>query len=111
MIKGKAILVIKSLDSKYVPFDVHPFIQSCSGNDEELDIAFEHFQLLDTNSLPLPNAAYNLSVGETLRVKVVYEFQFFQFYDGECDVDLIYHKEKVLRKQKARKIYRTDKRQ
>ena len=61
--------------------------------------ALETFQLLETDTLPLPNATYKLSVGQTVRVSVVYQIDFSQDYYGESDVELWYHKEKVLRKQ------------
>ena len=98
-IKGKALLVITRLDSEYVPFEVNAYIQSCNGGEIHEDSALETFQLLETDTLPLPNAAYKLSVGQTVRVYVVYQIDFSEDYFGESDVDMWYHKEKVLRKQ------------
>lgn len=105
MIKGKALLVITKLDSKYVPFDVQVYIQSCNGNEMHSDIAYENFMLLETNTLPLPNIAYQLEIGETARVSVVYEFVFTCDYFGEHDVDIMYHKERTLRIQYPRNHY------
>tara|TARA_B100000929_G_C15441925_1_gene398288 strand:- start:336 stop:725 length:390 start_codon:yes stop_codon:yes gene_type:complete len=106
-IKGKALLVITKLDSKYVPFEVNAYIQSCNGDEICEDSALETFQLLETDTLPLPNAAYKLSVGQTVRVSVVYQIEFSQDYFGESDVDMWYHKEKVLRKQFPKERYLT----
>lgn len=105
MITGKALLVIEALDCEYVPFQVYPYLQSCNGGEEYSDVALENFQLLDTATLSLPDAAYKMSVGEVIRVSVVYEFTFSCDYYGEYDVDLLYNKQRVLRKQKAKPRY------
>lgn len=105
MITGKALLVIEALGGEHVPFQVYPYLQSCNGGEICYDVAFENFQLLDTDTLPLPDAAYNMSVGDVIRVSVVYEFTFSCDYYGEYDVDLQYKKQRVLRKQKARPRY------
>ena len=81
-IKGKALLVITRLDSELVPFDVYPFIQSCNGNSVAGEIITEYFNLLDTGTLSLPDAAYKLNVGETVRVSVVFQFDFHVDYYG-----------------------------
>lgn len=97
MIKGKALLIIEKLDSKWVPFDVVAYIQSCSCDDPYA--VQDAFEPLSTNTLPLPRAAYKLKTGGKLWVSVVYEFNYHQDYWGEWDVDLQYHKESVLKKR------------
>ena len=102
-ISGKALLVIERLDSKWVKFRVHPFIQSCSGGDDGRDCVQGDFSCCDTDSLPLPNAAYKMQPGDVIRVAVTYEFTYTCDYWGEWDVDLTYRKQRVLRRQPARK--------
>ena len=97
MLKGKALLIIEKLDSKWVPFNVVAYIQSCSCNDSS--VAQEDFALLNTGTLPLPNAAYKLKTGEKLWVNVVYEFNYHQDYWGEWDVNLEYLKERIIKKR------------
>lgn len=58
--------------------------------------------LLKTNSLPVPSAAYKLKVGEKIWVSVVYEFRYYQDYCGNWDVELIYRKERVLKRRRLR---------
>ena len=104
-IRGKALLVIERLDSKWVPFDVTPFIQSCSDpRPEGRDCVKEDFQMC-SSVLPLPSIAHKLKVGEVARVSVVYEFEYTTDYWGESDVYLTYHKERVLRRHRARERY------
>lgn len=108
-IKGKALLVITRLHEadRQPRYDVHAFIQSCSGSWEHRDAAQEEFQHLHYDVLPLPAPAYRLVPGETLRVHVVFEFSYSQDYYGEADVDLDYHKTRVLRRQKPHTRYST----
>jgi len=105
-IKGKALLVITATGSKWVPFDVCAFIQSCSGTPVHRYVAQEDFTLLETDTLSLPAAAYKLKTGETARIKVVFLFECITDYWGESDIHLDYLKERVLRKQKAPNRYR-----
>lgn len=95
MIKGKALLIIEKLDSKYVPFDVTAYVQSCS--DPEYDPR-EDFSFLETDTFPLPKAAYKLDVGDRLWVSVVYRLEWRTDYWGETDGELYYLKERVLKR-------------
>lgn len=61
--------------------------------------------MLTTDTLPCPDAAYKLKVGESVTVSVVYEFTYSQSYEGEWDVDLCYHKQRVLKRTRARRRY------
>jgi hypothetical protein len=97
MIKGKALLIIERLDSAWVPFDVVAYIQSCS-IDDSCPVQ-DNFECLNTDTLPLPRAAYKLKTGDKIWISVVYEFNYHQDYWGELDVDLEYHKERVLKKR------------
>jgi hypothetical protein len=102
--KGKALLVLTRTDSKLVPFDLRCYVQS--GNDWNGGwFADEDFQLLTTDSLPCPDAAYGLREGESVTVSVVYEFSYHQSYEGEWDVDLCYHKQRVLKRTRAPRRY------
>jgi hypothetical protein len=96
---GKAVLVIDRLDSKYVPFSVQACIESCSGGDR--DYVTNDFECLDTQSLPVPDAARKLKVGQRVVVRVVYEITYTRDYWGEYDVELEYLKQKVIRRYKA----------
>ena len=99
MIKGKALLIIEKLDSKHVPFDVTAYVQSCS--DPEYDPR-EDFSLLETDTFPLPKAAYKLNVGDRLWVSVVYRLKWHTDYWGETDGELYYLKERVRKRKVAR---------
>lgn len=90
MIKGKALIIIEKLDSIHVPFDVTVYEQSSSGT-------YSH---LETDTLPVPSASYKLKVGEKIWVSVVYEFIYYQDYWGEWDIELVYHKERVLKRRR-----------
>jgi hypothetical protein len=101
-LKGKALLIIERTDSEYVPFDVNAII--LTGHSlEGKDAARDDFDLLSTKSLPLPNAAYKLRVGDKIWVNVVYEFFYHQDYFGEWDVDLTYNKQRVIKRKLHRK--------
>lgn len=105
---GKALLVITRLHSDNGNhFDVHAFIQSSSGGWEHRDAAQEEFQHLEYDVLPLPNPAYRLKVGETMRIAVSYNFSYYRYYDGEVDVDLEYSKVRVRRHQRPKERYRS----
>lgn len=102
MIKGKALLVIDKLDSKYVPWEVQVYIQSCSHEDAYW--INDDFSLLETDALPLPDAAYKMNVGDRIRVAVTYEFHYIRG-DGwttDDDIELHYTKQRVLRRQPYR---------
>lgn len=105
-IKGKALLVITRLSDhgESNHFEVSAYIQSCSGGWMQWDCAQEDFQHLEYDVLPLPNAAYKLAPGHTVRVAVTFCFSHYT-YDGEGDVDLDYFKQRVLRHQQPRKYY------
>lgn len=104
--KGKALLVITKRDSRGLPFDVRCYIQSCSGNFEHRDCAQEDFQLLEADALPAPDAAYKLREGESVTVSVVFEFDYHRdAYTGEWDVELWYHKQRVLKRTRAPRHY------
>lgn len=104
---GKALLVITRMHSEIWPdrftFEVTPYIQSCSGNEWAREAAKQDFTLLNYDILSAPRAAYKLKVGDKIRVHVVYEFAYTRDYWGEDDVELVYHKEKVLRRQPLKK--------
>lgn len=103
---GKALLVITRLHSDSGNhFDVHAFIQSSSGGWEHRDAAQEEFQHLEYDVLPLPNPAYRLKVGETMRIAVTYAFTYYHYGDGEVDVDLEYEKVRVRRHQRPKERY------
>lgn len=103
---GKALLVITRRDSRDgFQFDVHAFIQSCSGGWEHRDAAQEEFYHLEYDVLPAPPPAYRLKVGETMRIAVTYTFTYYHYDDGEVDVDLEYEKVRVRRHQRPRGRY------
>ena len=108
-IYGKALLVITRLheEGESRHFDVHSFIQSCSGREEHRDEANDNFQHLEYDVLPLPGPAYKLAPGETLRVSVGFEFSYYQCgeYGEEVDVDLDYRAVRVRRRQKPQMRY------
>ena len=108
MIKGKALLVITRLheDGEDPRFEVSPFIQACSGDWENRDAANDEFQHLTYDVLPVPNQARRIRPGETIRLSVVFEFHYYRYDDGECDVDLEYSKVQTRRIQRPRKFYR-----
>lgn len=92
-ITGKALLTITREDSKWVPFYVRVDILECSSDEYE---PYEDFDLLSTDTLPCPDAAYDLKVGETVNVLVEYSFLWTKDYFGEVDVDLEYTDQKVV---------------
>jgi len=100
LIKGKALLIIEKLDSTHVPFDVTAYVQSCS--DPEYDPR-EDFGFMETDTFPLPKAAYKLNVGDRLWVSVVYRLEWHTDYWGETDGELYLLKERVLKRRIARR--------
>jgi len=95
VVKGIATLRITREDSKWVPFYVEIDIDSC---DSDLYEPSEEFQLLETDTLPCPDAAYKLEVGESVTVEVGYEFTFTQDpMTLEWDCDLEYTSQKVVK--------------
>lgn len=105
-IRGKALLVITRRHSESGNhFDVHAFIQASSGGWEHRDAAQEEFQHLEYDVLPLPNPAYRLEVGETMRIAVTFTFSYHRYSDGEVHVDLDYDKVRVRRHQRPRVRY------
>lgn len=99
MIKGKALLIIEKLYSKYAPFDVKAYVQSCSCPEYDMR---EDFSLMETDTFPLPKAAYKLNVGGRLWVSVVYQIKWHTDYWGETDAELYLLKERVLKRRIAR---------
>ena len=99
MIKGKALIVVERLDSKYVPFDVSVHVQSCS--EEEYSVE-DDFECLSTDTLPCPDAAYKLKVGEKVWVSVVYVIEHHVDYWGEWDTELYYTKQRVLKRRRIK---------
>lgn len=106
MIKGKALLVIERTDSEYCPFHVDVFIQSTSHEDpyEGRVIMEQEFEYLAYKSgrHAVPAAAKKLKEGERIRLYVVYECRWHKDHDGEYDSEIFYHKERVLRRQRAK---------
>lgn len=108
-VTGKALLVITRLheDGASAHYEVHAFIQSCSHADWSYrDAVIDEFQHCEWDLHPLPNAAYKLAQGETIRVAVVYDIFWprYSFYD-DSNSDLTYRKTRVLRWQKPRERY------
>lgn len=106
-ISGKALLSITRLDSDRVPYEVWAFVQTASGGpgcvrDLAMDCACENFQLLETESLPVPPGARRLRAGETGRYAVSYVFEHHTSWDGEGDVNLYYRRSRTLRVQRRR---------
>lgn len=100
------MMKIERMDSKYVPFEVYAFLQSCSSQDEGVrDWALETFALCDTDTHPLPAAAYKLRPGERCTVNVVYEIEAWNDYYGEADTSLAYKRERVLKRPKHFRRY------
>lgn len=100
MIKGKALLIIEKLDSKYAPFDVKAYVQSCSCPEYDMR---EDFSLMETDTFPLPKAAYKLNEGDRLWVSVVYQLVWYTDYWGETDAKMYLLKERVLKRRIARR--------
>jgi hypothetical protein len=99
VIKGKALIIIEKLDSKWVPFDVSVHVQS-GGRDGYYEE--ETWSCLSTDSLPCPDAAYKLKVGEKIWVSVVYVIEHRVDYWGEWDVKLRYLKQRVIKRRRLK---------
>lgn len=69
------------------------------------DFLGDDFSSLRYDILPCPNAAYKLRIGEGVRVAVVFEFTHTVDYWGEGDVDLVYLKQRVLRRHPVHDFY------
>lgn len=110
-VTGKALLVITRLHEKGESphYEIDSFIQSCSHADWSYrDSVNEEFSLCEWDDQPLPNAAYRLEPGETVRVAVVYDVWWPRYsFDRDDGADLSYRKARVLRRQKPRKFYRS----
>lgn len=108
-VTGKAILVITRLheEGESAHYDVHAFLQSCSHVDWSYrDAVTDEFQHCEWDLHPLPNAAYKLAQGETIRVAVVYDIWWPAYEWGRDDgAELGYRKTRVLRRQKPRDRY------
>lgn len=107
-IKGKALLVINRLADSHGEkhWDVHPFIQTCSGNWEFRNWAYEEFQLMEWDLQPLPGRAHRMQVGETIRVAVAFEiFPPSRDYSDDGST-LVLNKVRTLRHQYPKEIYR-----
>lgn len=107
IVEGKALLVLRREheDGEQPCYEVHSFIQTAVGGDFAHECARQDFDLLVYDTLPVPNAAKRLRPGDTLRVHVVYEFEYTCDYWGEHDVTLLYRKERVRRIQRYRERY------
>jgi hypothetical protein len=97
MIKGKALLIIEKLDSEWVPFDVQVYVQSSSSEDKWCND--QDWECLSTDTLPVPDIAYKLNVGDKVWVSVVYQFNYHQDYWGDWDCKLDYLKQRILKKR------------
>lgn len=108
-VTGKALLVVTRLheEGESAHYDVHAFIQSCSHVDWAYrDSVLDEFQHCEWGVHPLPNAAYRLAPGETVRIAVVYDV-WWPAYDpyDDAGAELYYRKTRVLRRQKPREHY------
>jgi hypothetical protein len=106
-VKGKALLVMTRLDDAFGHFrwDINAFIQSHNGNEYAPDFLNDEFSFVEWDVHPAPDPAYKMEVGETLRLSVVYEASYWTDYWGEGSSELIYHKARVLRRQKPKRRY------
>lgn len=105
-IKGKALLVIErvahySCEDRF-KFEVSTFIQSCSHSNWLWGEAHEVFSLMRYDTLPAPNQAYRMKVGDKIWVKVNYEVSYHQDYEGDLDVDMYFTKQKVIKRKRAK---------
>lgn len=102
MFKGKALLVIDRLhtdDPKVFHWDINVIQLSCNRDDPGGEVA-EAFSCVEYDCLHAPSAAYKMQVGDRIRVSVHYEIHFSRdYWTGETDMDLIYARQRVLRRQ------------
>lgn len=102
MFKGRALLVIDRLEvigSDKHRWDIQPYIQAMNHADPG-DEVNEAFNCMAYNVIPAPAAAYNMAVGDRIRVLVHFEIHFFHDeMTGEHDFDLYLLREAVLRRQ------------
>ena len=98
--RGTATLLITKMDSKWVPFQVD--VEDYEDQDPKAhDFIHEEFSLLDTDTLANPDAAYDLKVGESVRVEVDYEFTYTTDYYGEVDCELEYTRQQVIEPERG----------
>lgn len=104
MLKGKALLTITRLEnSNGYHFYVNASLQSCSSqNPDSHDAIMQEFDLMEWDLHPLPNQAYKLNVGDTLRASVVYEMHFPSYENREDGGELYLTKVRVRRIQRAK---------
>lgn len=101
MIKGKALLVIDRLQArnpKEFHWDIHVMVQSLSCEDPG-DEVNEMFGCMEYDIVRAPKSAYNMEVGDRLRVLVSFEIHYSCDYWGEHDAQLYLLRERVLRYQ------------
>lgn len=102
LISGKALLVITSNGASYGA-DVYAFVQSATGGKYAHECAHEDLPMLvESYGLSPLKAFERMPEGETIRVAVAFDLVYSKDYWGECDVDLVIRKVRVLRRQKAR---------
>jgi hypothetical protein len=106
-VKGKALLVITRREDCFEGFcwDISCFIQSCSGNEDARDWVKDEFGCVEYDTHPAPSPAYQMEIGETIRVSVVYVLDHWTDYWGEGSSRLEYTKWRVLRRQKPKERY------
>jgi hypothetical protein len=98
VLRGKALLVITREYGENVPFDVQTHIFTSSSKEY---LPYEDFDLLDTDSLPLPSQAYKLEPGDRLWVNVSYEFHYTRGdgYTCDDDIELYYNRVRVIKRR------------
>ena len=105
VLKGTATLRITKEDSTLVPFCVEIIdLESSTGEEYE---PHDEFDLLGTDTLPCPDAAYDLEGGESVTVDVEYELYYTTDYFGEVDCELSYARQEV-KSNETNKTSKTD---
>jgi hypothetical protein len=105
VLRGKVLLVVTRLDSKWVPFEVQAYVQSCNHPEGYWDADID-FGLLDTEQSYICSRVSRMQVGECLRLTALYEtIHHHDGFTGEWDADLILSKVKVRRAHKQPNFY------
>ena len=107
-VAGKALLTLELLSRKphrnYRNFDIHVNVLTCS-NPSIIDVVYDDFHLIEGEWQPAPNVTRKMRVGDKITVAVTYQFTHVGGAWGytEPEVELVYKKERVIRRYKRRK--------
>lgn len=99
-LKGKALLVIERSAFSKDHFDVNAHVQSAEGTYQWRSAAQEDLECGYRADM-LPGVCKRMKIGERVWISIVYIITYTQDYWGEYDCEVVYRKERTLKRTRS----------